>query len=65
MKYYCIDCLSEFNDPESYELKKSNLVNLLVIKCPFCLSDNISLSKKYKLTTSRKQKIKKLNNQNE
>jgi DNA-directed RNA polymerase subunit RPC12/RpoP len=64
MEYICKTCGAIFEEPESNKLIQSLLARFLVTTCPYCKSDQIELTEKSKLLFSRKQKIEKIENDN-
>ena len=64
MKYRCVNCGEEFNEPAENKEIKSRFVRAHILKCPQCDSNNFSLSEHGKLLVDRKAKIEKIKNNN-
>lgn len=60
MKYYCLDCKKEFDEPAENKDSKSRFVRLHVLNCVYCGSKNWELSIHGKLLIERKIKINKI-----
>lgn len=60
MKYRCVSCGEEFNEPE--KLSGSRFIRMLLIQCPECEGRIIELTEHGKLLIERKAKIDKIKN---
>ena len=62
MKFVCLNCGNKFKELPINKRSNSLLLEALIIYCPKCDSDNVSLTEKGKLLIERKAKINKIEN---
>lgn len=63
MKYICLSCGKEFDEPTENKEIKSRFVRLHILKCNSCESYDVTLSEHGKLLVERKAKINKIENE--
>ena len=64
MRYICLICGKEFDEPTENKEIKSQFVRVHILKCIHCGDHNIKLSEHGKLLVERKAKINKIENEN-
>jgi len=62
MKYVCLSCGKEFDEPTENKKVESRLVRVNILKCVYCESYSITLSQQGKLLVERRAKIDKIEN---
>jgi DNA-directed RNA polymerase subunit RPC12/RpoP len=62
MRYVCLSCGKEFDEPIENKEIKSRLVRVNILKCTHCNSHSTTLSEQGKLLVERKAKIDKIEN---
>lgn len=65
MEYICKICNAIFEEPDANKQIKSILARFLILKCPYCASEEVELTERSKLLFARKNKIIKIENDNQ